>query len=68
MLIRDIYDANANSLLAKLRGELGKVQAVRASAKEGGDYEETLGAYVRTLHSAIDAVGKQVRVETERAT
>lgn len=63
MLIRDIYDSSANGLLSKLRAKLAKAQSVRHSAVSGGDYEQTVTAYVRTLHAAINAVEKQATLE-----
>lgn len=63
MLIRDIYDSNVNGLISDLQGKLSKAQLVRRSAEPGGDYEETLTAYIRTLHATIDALTKQAARE-----
>lgn len=65
-LCRDIYEANANSLLAELRRKLSAVQSVRATANPGGDYEHTCAAQVRTISAALDAAEKQFRLELER--
>jgi len=65
-LCRDIYESNVNGLIGDLRKKLSEVLILRSSAKSGGDYEHTCGAYVRTLRAAIDAAEIQFKVEVER--
>ena len=65
-LCRDIYESNANGLLADLRWKLGEAQKTRSMSKPGADYEHTVAAYVRTLTAAIDAAEKQFHMELER--
>jgi len=65
-LCRDIYESNVNGLIGDLRKKLSAVQLLRSSAKSGGDYEHTCGAYVRTLRAAIDAAEIQFQVEIAR--
>ena len=65
-LCRDVFESNANTLVADLRKRLGRAQSVRSTATSGGDFEHTITAFVRTLHAAIDAAEKQARLEMER--
>ncbi len=54
-LIEDIFLANCNTLIADLQHKAASIQRLRPDAKEGGDFEHTITAYLNVLVAAKNA-------------
>ena len=68
-LCMDIYESNANAFIGEMRTKLSKLQDVKASAKEGGDYAHTVGRNAGIINAAIMAAEAyhQNALRTDRA-
>ena len=54
-LIEDIFVSNCNTLIASLQRKAAYAQRLRHDAKEGGDYEHTITAFLNVLGAAKNA-------------
>ena len=64
MIIRDIFEANAQPFISELRSKLLKLKGVRSTAEDGGDFADTIDAQISIVSAALIAAQDEYRYRT----
>ncbi|OJH45164.1 hypothetical protein [Paracoccus sp. SM22M-07] len=56
MIIKDLYEPNADSLIRELKRREQNIKSQFELARDGGDFQQTLEAYLRLVSACVAEV------------